>query len=222
MPQCSFKNCKNHTSRTLKKDGISYFRFPRNPVRCAEWISVIARQRSEEFFMPTQRSVVCSKHFLDSDEYVTTKGMKRLHKTAVPRIEANDHDVEHKSSFDKKAIEQCCLQPQDTTSIKVEPSERLQDTTSIKVEPSESPSNSLENVNIDDLDYVFESPIVSALKKKIQRDAEIKKRMAQKINNLQKQNRRLKKRVEALKAILKNSPRRKIIIQIPGPDASST
>ncbi|KAJ8714131.1 hypothetical protein PYW08_004682 [Mythimna loreyi] len=80
MPQCSFKNYKNHTSRTLKKDGITYFRFPRNPVQCAKWITIIARQRSEEFFKPTQGRVVCSKHFLETDKYVTKKGVtKKIH-----------------------------------------------------------------------------------------------------------------------------------------------
>ncbi|CAG5055810.1 unnamed protein product [Parnassius apollo] len=93
----------------------------------------------------------------------------------------------------------------------------LKDTTSVKAEPPASPSNSLEDVNIDDLDYVFDSPMVSALKKQIERDAEIKKRMTRKIRALQKQNKRLKKRVVELKTVLKNSPRRIIIIRESGP-----
>ncbi|CAH2244638.1 jg3867 [Pararge aegeria aegeria] len=64
-------------------------------------ISVIALQRCEEFYKLTKGSVVCSNHFLESDDYVTTKGIRRLHKTAVTRIKTNDDDdcsLKNKSS----------------------------------------------------------------------------------------------------------------------------
>lgn len=86
MPKCSLKNCKNITSRRLKKDGISYFRFPRDPIRCGEWTSMVSQQRREDFFKPNNSSVVCSEHFLEEDMYVSSKGIKRIRKTAVPRV----------------------------------------------------------------------------------------------------------------------------------------
>ncbi|CAF4831722.1 unnamed protein product [Pieris macdunnoughi] len=86
MPKCCVRNCKNITSRRLKKDGISYFRFPRNPIRRGEWTSIISQQRREDFFKPNNSSVVCTEHFLEEDVYVTSKGIKRLCKTAVPNI----------------------------------------------------------------------------------------------------------------------------------------
>ncbi|XP_052746339.1 uncharacterized protein LOC112051008 isoform X18 [Bicyclus anynana] len=86
MPKCSFKKCKNHSSQTLKKDGVSYFRFPRDPRRRKKWTSIMATERSEELFKPNHSSVICSKHFLERDVYVTTKGIKRLNNTALPQI----------------------------------------------------------------------------------------------------------------------------------------
>lgn len=65
---------------------LFFFSFPRDPLRCGKWIAAVARERAEEFFKPTQGSVICSKHFLESDVYLTNKGFKRLHKTAVPQI----------------------------------------------------------------------------------------------------------------------------------------
>ncbi|CAH2101561.1 unnamed protein product [Euphydryas editha] len=92
MPQCCFKTCKNMTSRKQKKDGISYFRFPRDPIRCGEWTSIVSQQRREEFFKPNNASIVCSEHFFDEDMYVTEKGMKRLLKTAVPHVSVKTPD----------------------------------------------------------------------------------------------------------------------------------
>ncbi|XP_050671801.1 uncharacterized protein LOC126970119 [Leptidea sinapis] len=86
MPKCSMRNCKNITSRTLKRDGISYLRFPCNPIQCGQWTSIVSKQRCEDFYKPNKSSVVCSEYFLDKDIYVTAKGRRRLLKTAVPTV----------------------------------------------------------------------------------------------------------------------------------------
>ncbi|CAG5017931.1 unnamed protein product [Parnassius apollo] len=62
--------------------------------------------------------------------------------------EANDHDVEDESSFDKKAIEQCSLQPQ----INIEP--RVS-------EVLESPTSSLS------IGSILDTPKKVALKKEL-------------------------------------------------------
>ncbi|XP_052746334.1 uncharacterized protein LOC112051008 isoform X13 [Bicyclus anynana] len=115
MPKCSFKKCKNHSSQTLKKDGVSYFRFPRDPRRRKKWTSIMATERSEELFKPNHSSVICSKHFLERDVYVTTKGIKRLNNTALPQIEKNDQEYIYVSIEDKSSGEtlndNCSLQP---------------------------------------------------------------------------------------------------------------
>ncbi|XP_038207295.1 THAP domain-containing protein 1-like [Zerene cesonia] len=111
MPKCALKNCKNITSRTLKRDGISYFRFPRDPIRCAQWTTIISQQRREEYFKPNRSSVVCSEHFLNADMYDTTKGMKRLRKTAVPNIiqdmTTQDFEIIEKSDNDSDTDVSC-------------------------------------------------------------------------------------------------------------------
>ncbi|XP_030036217.2 uncharacterized protein LOC115451937 [Manduca sexta] len=81
--KCAFKNCKNGASNAVKNDGVVYFRFPRDPFRCAEWVSVVAQQRCQEIYTPNDSSVVCSEHFAEKDMYDSDKGLK-LHTTAVP------------------------------------------------------------------------------------------------------------------------------------------
>ncbi|CAK1545166.1 unnamed protein product [Leptosia nina] len=85
MPKCSFSPCKNKTSRYKKADGVSYFRFPRNPTQCAKWASIVSHQRNESY-KPNRSSVVCSEHFASKDLYITDKGIKRILKTAIPQI----------------------------------------------------------------------------------------------------------------------------------------
>ncbi|CAH4037208.1 unnamed protein product [Pieris brassicae] len=94
MPKCAFNECRNVTSRFKKSDGISYFRFPRNPIQCAKWALIVGRQRNQQNFKPNRSSVVCSEHFRESDLYVTDKGIKRILKTAVPKIDLTEEDEE--------------------------------------------------------------------------------------------------------------------------------
>ncbi|XP_047512004.1 THAP domain-containing protein 3-like [Pieris napi] len=94
MPKCAFNECRNVTSRLKKSDGISYFRFPRNPIQCAKWALIVGRQRNQQNFKPNRSSVVCSEHFRESDLYVTDKGIKRILKTAVPKIDLTEDDDE--------------------------------------------------------------------------------------------------------------------------------
>ncbi|CAH0722159.1 unnamed protein product, partial [Brenthis ino] len=192
MPRCSFKNCKNHTSRTLKKDGVSYFRFPRDPVRCAEWISIIARQRREEFFKPNQASVVCSKHFLENDEYETPKGIKRLRKTAVPQIEAKNHYIKDEPSFDKKTNEQCCLKAE----IKIEP---------IDPDDLKSPTSSFSIGPIPD------TPKEIVMKKKLLAWKNLIKLKNNKLSNFRKKIARLKKKCKNLKDALSKLNKRQTV-----------
>ncbi|XP_038220998.1 uncharacterized protein LOC119838926 [Zerene cesonia] len=104
MPKCSFKDCRNVTSKTLKKDGISYFRFPRDPIQCGKWLTVVANQRGEPTYKINKSSVVCSEHFADKDMYETHTGIKRLHKSACPRKHVNEDEKPKKSFVERVAI----------------------------------------------------------------------------------------------------------------------
>ncbi|CAK1603124.1 unnamed protein product [Parnassius mnemosyne] len=128
-------------------------------------MSVIARQRSEEFFKPTQRSV-----------------------------EANDHDVEDESSFDKKTIEQCCLQPQ----INIEP--RV-------AEVLNSPTSSIS------IGSILDTPKKGFMKKELLACKRLLTMKNHKISNLRKQNNRLKKKYSNLKDVLSLLNKRQTVDQ---------
>ncbi|CAB3259927.1 unnamed protein product [Arctia plantaginis] len=63
MPQCALKNCVNNHRNTKVLQGISFFRFPSDPFRCAEWVSIVAKERGEEMYNPYKTSTICSIHF---------------------------------------------------------------------------------------------------------------------------------------------------------------
>ncbi|KAF9823627.1 hypothetical protein SFRURICE_009172, partial [Spodoptera frugiperda] len=84
MPQCVFKSCKNNARKSNSSGGVSYFRFPSNPFTCAEWVSIVAREREDNFYKPAKNSVICSDHFDKSDISGNTN-RRRLVKTAKAR-----------------------------------------------------------------------------------------------------------------------------------------
>ncbi|XP_073949548.1 THAP domain-containing protein 2-like [Choristoneura fumiferana] len=86
MPQCSFINCGNSHRNTRVSEGISFFRFPSDPFRCAEWTSIVAREREEELYRPHKNSTVCSIHF-DKFDIVGNSQRRRLRKTAIPKLQ---------------------------------------------------------------------------------------------------------------------------------------
>ncbi|XP_052754921.1 uncharacterized protein LOC113510111 isoform X2 [Galleria mellonella] len=99
MPQCAFKYCKNNYRNRNVSNGVSYFRFPANPIHRAKWISIVSNERREKFFRPRQNSVVCSIHFDESD-IVGNSQRRRLLKRAIPKLQVgNLHtDVESLAS----------------------------------------------------------------------------------------------------------------------------
>ncbi|CAG4958390.1 unnamed protein product [Colias eurytheme] len=104
MPKCSFKDCRNVTSKTLKKDGISYFRFPRDSIQCGKWLTVVSSQRGEPNYKINRSSVVCSEHFADKDMYETHTGIKRLHKSACPKKHVNEDEKPKKSFVERVTV----------------------------------------------------------------------------------------------------------------------
>ena len=61
-------------------------RFPSDPFRCAEWVSIVAKERGEELYKPYQNSTLCSIHFDRLDISGNTQ-RRRLLKTAVPKLQ---------------------------------------------------------------------------------------------------------------------------------------
>ncbi|KAL0868855.1 hypothetical protein ABMA27_007204 [Loxostege sticticalis] len=78
MLKCVIKRCQNNTLTAQKKDGVIYHRFPIDEIIRENWRVLVARERFEEFYKPNKSSVICSNHFLESDIYYTTKGLRRI------------------------------------------------------------------------------------------------------------------------------------------------
>ncbi|XP_037966001.2 uncharacterized protein LOC105381188 isoform X5 [Plutella xylostella] len=87
MPQCAIRSCKNNYRNINVSLGVSYFRFPHDPITCAEWISIVARERGETFYKPAKTSVICSDHFDKSDLSGNTLTRRRLVRTAIPKLQ---------------------------------------------------------------------------------------------------------------------------------------
>lgn len=73
MPRsCCVPGCKSNYSSTLKTGGqlVSAFTFPKDEILKAKWLAAIPRND----WAPSQYSVVCCLHFLESD--ITFIGIK--------------------------------------------------------------------------------------------------------------------------------------------------
>ncbi|XP_048486757.1 uncharacterized protein LOC105381188 isoform X3 [Plutella xylostella] len=86
MPSCVVKGCRNYDTKVQKKHGISYHRFPHDPVRKEIWCRIIREQREEPYFKPHKNTRVCSAHFCDKDFDVSKAGLQRLKDSALPQL----------------------------------------------------------------------------------------------------------------------------------------
>ncbi|XP_049881830.1 uncharacterized protein LOC126377866 isoform X2 [Pectinophora gossypiella] len=117
MGKCAVKSCKNRSSEQKKKDGISYFYFPNNPIQREKWRKIIATERGEEFFKPNKRSQVCSDHFEATELYYSDKGRRMKKNTAVPQLKTSRR-TELRGKFIKMpccAIKTCKARSQTST-----------------------------------------------------------------------------------------------------------
>lgn len=64
---------------------LFYLRFPHptNEIR-EKWIKVVQKNRSEDTWLPSDYSNICSSHFREEDKYLTKTGRVFLKKSAVP------------------------------------------------------------------------------------------------------------------------------------------
>ncbi|XP_045507080.1 THAP domain-containing protein 1-like [Colias croceus] len=84
MPSCVFKHCKNSSQNQKKEDGISFHRFPRDPVTRNDWVSIIRKSRQDDYWRPSKYCVVCSSHFKVEQFYYTEKGRRLVKKKSKP------------------------------------------------------------------------------------------------------------------------------------------
>ncbi|RVE51816.1 hypothetical protein evm_003619 [Chilo suppressalis] len=98
MPQCVFKTCKNNYRKTNTAVGVSYFRFPSSPLKCAKWASIVAKERGEEFYEPAKNSVICSEHFHELD-MIGHASRRRLIGSAVPKLPVKPPSYDKQSAI---------------------------------------------------------------------------------------------------------------------------
>ncbi|CAH2986685.1 unnamed protein product [Chilo suppressalis] len=175
MPQCVFKTCKNNYRKTNTAVGVSYFRFPSSPLKCAKWASIVAKERGEEFYEPAKNSVICSEHFHELD-MIGHASRRRLIGSAVPK-----------------------LPPLTETSSLVITSKVTNNQEQVQpVYVLTSPIASLA-----DLISVPETPTKRFLDKQLLIARKIVDRKSKKIQTLQKANKTLVKKVDYMKTIIK-------------------
>ncbi|XP_062531767.1 uncharacterized protein LOC134201271 isoform X1 [Bombyx mori] len=196
MPQCAFKSCKNNARKSNLTAGVSYFRFPSNPLTCAEWISIVARARRDDFYKPAKNSVICSDHFDKSDISGNTN-RRRLVKTAVPKLQIQPplQDVQLASPNTKLSVSEIDVQPLSSSSgldltQKVTYTQAQAEHISVMTSPVGS---------LSDLISVCATPRKRFLYKQLLTARKVIDNKSKKIQTLQKVNKRLKKRNSSLK-----------------------
>ncbi|XP_023945285.2 uncharacterized protein LOC112051055 [Bicyclus anynana] len=88
MKRCVFRNCGNtcRNTKTCELQRIVFFCFPGDPYICAQWTSVVAEERKEQLYQPTESSYVCSIHFDETDILHTDDDKTWLRVEAVPKF----------------------------------------------------------------------------------------------------------------------------------------
>ncbi|CAH2084991.1 unnamed protein product [Euphydryas editha] len=196
MPQCVFKNCKNNHRNVKVSDGITFFRFPNDPFRFAEWVSIVAKERGEEFYSPCKNSTICSIHF-DKLDITGNTQRRRLIKSAIPKLQIYDH-TKVQSAISSKLTDDLTNQARSPISVTLMDATATLDVPPADPVPFESPDASIsELISLDD------TPRIDYLKQKLTRYRKVIISKSRKIHNLQKLNKRLLKKNASLKKIIK-------------------
>ncbi|KAJ8254807.1 hypothetical protein GJAV_G00197550 [Gymnothorax javanicus] len=87
MPSsCVAIHCSVERSPKTSKQGITFHRFPKDPVRRLQWCSALRSQSIDhQLWVPTKNSVLCSLHFTP-DMFDRTGQTVRLRESAIPTI----------------------------------------------------------------------------------------------------------------------------------------
>ncbi|XP_028176908.1 THAP domain-containing protein 2-like [Ostrinia furnacalis] len=217
MPSCVVPTCKHATGITKKLHGITFHTFPVDEVRKSEWTKIIRRARLDDLWKPSKKSLICSIHFEEQYLYETPGGYKRLYKKAVPNRKMNlppetsetpvgisvplvlkSEPTGSNTVIDN--VNNLDLVPEKyNASVGISglliPKTEFQDT------QPELPTGS--NSSIGDVS-VLESPREIILKVQLRRKQMFCKRYVRKIKTLQQKIKRLAKRNESLKSIIRN------------------
>ncbi|CAH0714410.1 unnamed protein product, partial [Brenthis ino] len=174
MPKCSILECKNESRRdNLSNGGISYHRYPRDPIVKEKWIDATGRIN----WMPTKISTICSEHFSPDDFAISKKGYRYIKSTALPCYKIVTFLKE------KQTDPLICVQPHLAGCIS-----KLKRETIKNLDTVDSPS--------------CLTPSEEKLKGRLSFCVDKIKKQGLKIKRLQSQNRRLKKKINDINLIL--------------------
>ncbi|XP_045509815.1 THAP domain-containing protein 1 A-like [Colias croceus] len=97
MPFCAVKSCRNKSNTSsIKKDGITFHLFTKNPALRLRWIECCGR-KSE--WVPKRTSTICSRHF-DTSQFECLQNQRRkLKNDAVPTLFLTDFENQSKSKI---------------------------------------------------------------------------------------------------------------------------
>lgn len=168
-----------------------FSRLPTDPDLRNEWITIIGQSR-QDFWLPSKLSVVCSLHFEEDDLYYTEKGRRVIKKTAKPA----------KNLFVMPPSPETCL-------IVLE--DEAGPSNIPEVNPLPGKSNGDHSVDDSDQDSLFDTPTESKLRKKLRKQQKLRIATKLKLKTLQQKHRRLQKRYNSLKNILKELKDKKCI-----------
>ncbi|XP_045775051.1 uncharacterized protein LOC123873974 [Maniola jurtina] len=99
MPSCVVKSCRNNSMDVRKDTGVTFHKFPKDVSWKHKWIKIVRECRSQELWVPSKFSVVCSVHFAEGDIYTTQGGNRRITKNAVPKLKLYDK-IPKKKNYD--------------------------------------------------------------------------------------------------------------------------
>lgn len=162
-----------------------------------EWVTIIRQSRQENDWLSSKFCVVCSLHFNEDDVYFTEKGRRLIKKTSKPtKILGALPPSPEKSSVTESLLSTIALQDQAGPSNLLEVSELSGK--SIR-ENSVAPE-----VRDSDLDSIFNTPRKSQLRKDLRKHKLLRVATKHKLKTLQQKHRRLEKKNDSLKNILKD------------------
>ncbi|XP_023935619.1 peroxynitrite isomerase THAP4 [Bicyclus anynana] len=106
MPSCVFLGCKNCSQKLNKRDGVSFHKFPIDPVIRNYWVSIVRQNREDEKWRPSKFCVVCSSHFKKKDYYFTENGRRLIKKKSVPNLDEPSSRSSRSSSPESSRLPQ--------------------------------------------------------------------------------------------------------------------
>ncbi|CAG4966130.1 unnamed protein product [Colias eurytheme] len=223
MPSCVFKHCKNCSQNQKKKDGVSFHRFPTDPVTRNDWVSIIRKSRQDDYWRPSKYCVVCSSHFKVEHFYYTEKGRRLVKKKSKPTQNLygllqiiGDPKSEVEKGISEIAVASNLSKATDLPGPSNECQNVVRETAASYLSGFRPQSEQLTEVNaVDhgtkDSESRFDTPTKDMLRKELRKHQIFKLKTKRKMKTLQEEVRRLKEINCSLRNIIKDLKKENIV-----------